>query len=282
MRHVIIVANQTLAGPRLHDRVSHILEVDPQTRFHIVVPATGANGPLPARALAGARRRLGQAFEALDDLGAEVTGEVGPAHPVVAVHLAIERLHPDLLLLSTLPAGASRWLHLDLPHRLQRRFNIPVEVIEAEPVEVDTAKAFHPPHGDGSIDDTVHVLLVDDNPFDVDLISAALAEISTPHQLRVAHDGANALSFLRAMGHAEVDVVLFELKLPVVAGLELLAEVRKNPDHDRTMMVALTASTDPDDRSQAYSLGVDAFIQKTADSHELALRLDDLLAEAGG
>ena len=45
MRHVLIVANQTLIGTHLHERVEHILAVDPDTRFHIVVPATGANGP---------------------------------------------------------------------------------------------------------------------------------------------------------------------------------------------------------------------------------------------
>ena len=170
MRHVVIVANQTLVGQHLHDRVAHILAVDPETRFHIVVPATGANGPNSGRALAGARRRLSQAFESLDDLGATVTGEVGPAHPVVAVHLAIERLHPDLLLLSTLPPGASRWLHLDLPHRLQRRFGIPVEVVEADAPVVERASAFQPPAVEGDVDDTVHVLLVDENPFDIDLV----------------------------------------------------------------------------------------------------------------
>ncbi|MDG2114459.1 MAG: response regulator, partial [Actinomycetota bacterium] len=243
MRHIVIVANQTLVGRHLHDRVAHILAVDPHTRFHIVVPATGANGPEPNQALNGARRRLAQAFEALDDVGAQVTGEVGPEHPVVAVHLAIERLQPDLLLLSTLPAGASRWVHLDLPHRLHRRFGIPVEVVEAEAeTPTESAGVFQPPAGDGSIDDTVHVMLVDDNPFDVDLIGLALDEAGTPNQLRVAHDGANALSFLRALGHAEVDLVLFELKLPVIDGFELLQEVRANPDLDRVMMVALTGS----------------------------------------
>lgn len=282
MRHIVIVANQTLVGDHLHDRVAHILAVDPLTRFHIVVPATGANGPDPTRALSGARRRLSQAFEALDDLGAQVTGEVGPEHPVVAVHLAIERLDPDLLLLSTLPAGTSRWVHLDLPHRLHRRFGIPVEVVQAEVPDVDRVGAFQPPATDGSIDDTVHVLLVDDNPFDADLIGLALDEAGTPNQLRVAHDGANALSFLRALGHAEVDLVLFELKLPVVDGFELLQEVKANPDLERVMMVALTSSEVPEDRDHAYSAGVDAYINKTPDSHELALRLADLLAEAAG
>ncbi|GEM_PF-119047 len=282
MRHVVIVANQTLVGSHLHDRVAHILEVDPLTRFHIVVPATGASGPHPGRALAGARRRLAQAFDALDDLGAPVTGEVGPAHPVVAVSLAVERLRPELIVLSTLPPGASRWLHLDLPHRITRRFGIAVEVVEAEIPTIEKAGAFQPPNSLGSLDDTVHVLSVDDNPFDVDLIGLALADAGTPNQLRVAHDGANALSFLRAVGHAEIDLVLFELKLPIIDGYELLAEVRSNPDLDRVMMVALTSNEEQADRDRAYAAGVDAFIQKTPDYHELAMRLDDLLAEAAG
>lgn len=282
MRHVVIVANQTLVGQHLHDRVVHILEVDPDTAFHIVVPATGANGPSPGRALAGARRRLSEALETLDGLGARVTGEVGPAHPVVAAHLAIERLQPVEILLSTLPPGASRWLHLDLPHRLQRRFGIPVEVIEADAPVVERTQAFQPPQLDGGLDDTVHVLLVDENPFDIDLVSVALGQTSTPNQLRVAHDGANALSFLRAVGHAEIDLVLFELKLPVVSGFELLHEVRGNPINDEIMMVALTDMDQESERGHAYDQGVDAYLLKTPDTNELAHRLDDVLAEAAG
>ncbi|MCY3585002.1 MAG: response regulator [Acidimicrobiaceae bacterium] len=281
MRHVLIVANQTLVGGHLHERVEHILAVDPETRFHIVVPATGANGPDPARALAGARRRLSQAFEALDDIGARVTGEVGPAHPVVAVNLAIDRLNPDLIVLSTLPAGASRWLHLDLPHRLQRRFGVPVEHVTAESQSVDRAGAFEPPvvH---TPDDTVHVLLAEENQHDVDVITMALAEAGTRNQLRVAHDGANALSFMRAVGPSEVDLVLFDLKLPVVTGFDLLAEIRAADEFDKVMMVALTTDEAADDRARAYDLGADAFVMKRPDYSQMAHVIDDLLAEVAG
>ncbi|WP_419842975.1 response regulator [Candidatus Poriferisodalis sp.] len=275
------MANQTLIGSHLHERVEHILAADPETRFHIVVPAAGANGPDPARALAGARRRLSQGFEALDDIGARVTGEIGPAHPIVAVNLAIDRLRPDLIILSTLPAGASRWLHLDLPHRLQRRFGVPVEHISAETQTVERRGTFEPPvlHAP---DDTVHVLLAEENQHDIDVIALALAEAGTRNQLRVAHDGASALSFMRSVGPSEVDLVLFDLKLPVVSGFDLLAEVRSDDEFDEVMMVALTTDETADDRSRAYDLGADAFVTKPPDYSQMAHVIDDLLAEVAG
>ncbi len=281
MRHVLIVANQTLIGSHLHERVEHILAVDPDTRFHIVVPATGANGPDPVRALSGARRRLSQGFEALDDLGAQVTGEIGPAHPVVAVELAIDRLSPDLIILSTLPAGASRWLHLDLPHRLKRRFGVPVEHISAQTQTVERQGNFEPPvlHAP---DDTVHVLLAEENQHDVDVITLALAEAGTRNQLRVAHDGANALAFIRSVGASEIDLVLFDLKLPVVSGFDLLAEVRNEDEFDKVMMVALTTEDAAEDRARAYDLGADAFVTKRPDYSQMAHVIDDLLAEVAG
>lgn len=281
MRHVLIVANQTLIGKNLAERVQRLAQADGDARFHIVVPATGANGPQPGRALAGARRRLTRAFEVLDDLGATVTGEVGPAHPVVAVNLAIDRLKPDLIILSTLPAGASRWLHLDLPHRLRRRFGVEVELIESEVPTVSQRGAFDPPSGDDP-DDTVHVLVAEDTPYDIDVVTSALAEAGTPNQVRVAEDGAKALGFLREMGSDEVDIVLFELKLPVVSGFDLLAEVRANHEFDEVMMVALTSDDDPDDRAKAYDMGVDAFVTKRPDAAEMSHLIDDLLAEVAG
>ena len=281
MRHVLIVANQTLIGSHLHERVEHILAVDPDTRFHIVVPATGANGPDPGRALAGARRRLSQAFEALDDIGVRVTGEVGPSHPVVAVNLAIDRLSPDLIILSTLPAGPSRWLHLDLPRRLHRRFGVPVELIQAETQTVDRAGSFEP-SALHTPDDSVHVLLAEENAHDVDVLTLAFAEAGTRNQVRVAHDGANALAFMRTVGSSEIDLVLFDLKLPVVSGFDLLAEIRASAEFDKVMMVALTTDEAADDRARAYDLGADAFVMKRPDYSQMAHVIDDLLAEVAG
>ena len=210
-----------------------------------------------------------------------MTGEVGPAHPVVAVNLAIDRLSPDLIILSTLPAGASRWLHLDLPHRLHRRFGVPVELIQAVAQTVDRVGSFTPPvlH---TPDDTVHVLLAEENAHDVDVLTLALAEAGTRNQVRVAHDGANALAFLRTVGSSEIDLVLFDLKLPVVSGFDLLAEIRGSEEFDKVMMVALTTDEAADDRARAYDLGADAFVMKRPDYSQMAHVIDDLLAEVAG
>jgi hypothetical protein len=68
--------------------------------------------------------------------GIEVSGEIGDDDPVLAVADVLNRQHIDEIVVSTLPPGASRWIKRDLPHRIARRFGIPVShvVNVAEPV----------------------------------------------------------------------------------------------------------------------------------------------------
>lgn len=140
MRRILVIANQTLGGKHLERRARQLLLEGP-CQFHLLVPAT----PPPHRAwtegeaLALARDRLNEALERFRALGAEVEGEVGnpgDESPMPAILAVLER-EPDfdLILLSTLPPGTSRWLGMDLPHRVARRTDIPVEHIfaEAEP-----------------------------------------------------------------------------------------------------------------------------------------------------
>ncbi|HZA60366.1 MAG TPA: hypothetical protein VE754_01625 [Actinomycetota bacterium] len=137
MRRYLVVANQTLGGRHLIEAVRERIATGP-SEFHVVVPATPPGHFATwteGEALAVAEKRLHQALTAFKDLGAEATGEVGDPNPFDAVCDALLDDAFDEVILSTLPVGASRWLKQDLPHRVERRYDIPVThiVADAEP-----------------------------------------------------------------------------------------------------------------------------------------------------
>ncbi|MBI2170028.1 MAG: universal stress protein [Actinobacteria bacterium] len=138
MRRYLVVANQTLAGRHLIEEIRRRMGEGP-CRFHIVVPATPPHEHMTwteGEARAIAQDRLDQALFELRDLGAEVTGEVGAERPLDAILDAARRLEFDEIILSTLPAGVSRWLRNDLPHRAERLSGIPLTHLVAETEEL--------------------------------------------------------------------------------------------------------------------------------------------------
>jgi hypothetical protein len=131
MRMHLIVANQTLLGEVLRSEVLKRLEAGP-ARFHVVVPATPIVGRFTwdeETAFAAARDRLDAGVQWLLSLGADADGEVGDRDPVQAVRDAIRRMPADEIVLSTLPAGRSRWLGQDVPSRMRDAVGIPVTVV---------------------------------------------------------------------------------------------------------------------------------------------------------
>lgn len=132
MRHYLVVANQTLLSDPLLDRIKGCLAAGP-CRFHLVVPATHT----PGRAVwteghdrAVAAGRLREGLERFRALGAMVEGEVGDARPMDAIRDVMLHAAPfDEIILSTLPPGLSRWLRQDLPHRIQRTFELPLSTV---------------------------------------------------------------------------------------------------------------------------------------------------------
>jgi GABA permease len=142
MRHYLVVANQTLRQPELAEKIKACIEAGP-CEFYLLVPATRAHEPVrwtPADAVALARRRLDGALTRFRALGVEVFGEVGDPSPVVAIGAVLRRRSFDALLLSTLPVGPSQWLRHDVPARIERLFNIPVELV-TPPVDLDLTAA---------------------------------------------------------------------------------------------------------------------------------------------
>ena len=137
MRRYLVVANQTLLGDPLLARIRECLAAGP-CQFHLVVPASHA----PGRAVwteghdrAVAAARLEEGLERFRALGADVAGEVGDARPMDAIRDVMLHAPPfDEIILSTLPPGLSRWLRQDLPHRIQRAFELPMSVVVASGV----------------------------------------------------------------------------------------------------------------------------------------------------
>ena len=134
MRRYLVVANQTLLGGPLLAKIGECLAAGP-CQFHLVVPASHARD----RAVwtdghdhAVAEARLAEGLEHLRAMGADVVGEVGDARPIDAIRDAMLHAPPfDEIILSTLPAGVSRWLRQDLPHRIQRTFELPMSLVVA-------------------------------------------------------------------------------------------------------------------------------------------------------
>jgi hypothetical protein len=133
MRRILVVANQTLGGEHLVEKVREALAAG-QCRFHLVVPATPSSEHLTwteGEAQAIAERRLDRALDRFRALGAVADGEVGDPSPMQAIGDVLRRETFDEIILSTLPSGASRWLKLDLPHRIERSFELPVTHVVA-------------------------------------------------------------------------------------------------------------------------------------------------------
>lgn len=132
--NVLIVANRTAVAERLLEAVERRAEAG-SARFHLVVPATprGLHRVVDPE-VTGREEAMAQLQRALPLLsaaaGSEVTGRVGTADPVAAIHDALGEHPCDELMISTLPRRMSRWLHVDLPSKA-RGFGLPVTHVEA-------------------------------------------------------------------------------------------------------------------------------------------------------
>jgi hypothetical protein len=141
VRRYLVAANQTLGGDHLMERLQ-ALAAGGDCEFHIVVPASAD----PTQSFhdqasdhALARRRLDEALEKFGTLGVPVTGEVGDHRAVDAILDVLRRERFDEVILSTLPAGASRWLRLDTVSRVERAVEIPVTHIVATDARIGSS-----------------------------------------------------------------------------------------------------------------------------------------------
>jgi two-component system response regulator len=122
------------------------------------------------------------------------------------------------------------------------------------------------------IEGAIDILLVEDNPSDVALALHAFKKHTVAHHIQVLRDGAEALEFLFATGaHAQRDitsgprVVLLDLKLPLVSGMEVLRQLKADPRTQPIPVVMLTSSREDRDIIESYQLGVNSYIVKPVD-----------------
>jgi CheY-like chemotaxis protein len=127
------------------------------------------------------------------------------------------------------------------------------------------------------------ILLVEDNPSDVGLTQRALAKSHVANELIVAEDGQEALDYLFGAGaHAGRDVaelpalVLLDLKLPRLDGLEVLRRIRADERTRRLPVVILTTSKEDRDVAASYDLGVNSYIRKPVDFDQFAQAIQQL------
>lgn len=121
-------------------------------------------------------------------------------------------------------------------------------------------------------DRPVEILLVEDNPNDVELALHALEKNNIANHIEVARDGAEALDFLFGTGayagrniQDGPKVILLDLKLPKVDGLEVLEQIRSDPRTKNIPVVMLTSSREERDIAESYNLGVNSYIVKPVD-----------------
>ncbi len=123
-----------------------------------------------------------------------------------------------------------------------------------------------------SLMDTVEILLVEDNDNDAELTARALKKHNLANHLVRVADGAAALDFIFSRGEYAArqggsgpKVVLLDLKLPKVDGVEVLRTIRQNPATARLPVVVLTSSREEKDIIETYKLGVNSYIVKPVD-----------------
>jgi hypothetical protein len=121
---VLAVANVTAASDELLEALCSLAERGP-TRFTLLVPSPGGDR-------AAARKTLDASLERMHDAGLSAGGQVGDADPISAVHEAWDPREYDEIVVSTLPTDASRWLALDLPHRIERMTGVRVTHVASD------------------------------------------------------------------------------------------------------------------------------------------------------
>jgi GABA permease len=130
---VLVVANRTATSDELLEALVARVESGP-AEFFLVVPATPRGASWMTDMSAGedgAQERLTQALRRWQDVGLDCKGQVGDADPLAAASDASNAREFDEAIVSTLPKHVSKWLHLDLPHKVAHATGLPVKHVNA-------------------------------------------------------------------------------------------------------------------------------------------------------
>lgn len=131
--------------------------------------------------------------------------------------------------------------------------------------------------------DTKPILLVEDNPDDVDLTMMALQKSRISNEVVVVGDGVEALEYLFARGsfagrNSEImpQVILLDLNMPRMDGLEFLRRIRAEEKTKLLPVVVLTTSMEDRDRIESYKLGANSYVRKPVDFHQFVTAVQQL------
>jgi CheY-like chemotaxis protein len=131
--------------------------------------------------------------------------------------------------------------------------------------------------------DAVEILLVEDNPADQELTLKALKKYNLSNNIHVVEDGANALDFIFAEGEYSTrnialvpKLILLDLKLPKVSGLEVLKIIKSDPRTKKIPIVILTSSKEERDIIESYEYGVNSYIVKPVEFNKFIESIKEL------
>jgi two-component system, response regulator len=132
-------------------------------------------------------------------------------------------------------------------------------------------------------DNRVEILLVEDNPHDAEMTIRTLKKINLANRLIHLKNGAEALDFIFAKGaytdrniNDRPKVILLDIKMPKVDGIEVLRQIKSNPDTKRIPVVIMTSSKEEQDIITSYNLGVNSYVVKPVDFNGFAKAVSEL------
>ncbi len=131
--------------------------------------------------------------------------------------------------------------------------------------------------------DAIEILLVEDNPQDAELIVRAFKKNRLANRIYVAEDGAEALDILFARGQyarrenaAPPKIVLLDLKLPKVSGLEVLSQIKSDARTKKIPVIVVTSSREDPDIEESYALGANSYVVKPVDFEQFFNAMSNL------
>src|SRR5947207_14671361 len=134
-----------------------------------------------------------------------------------------------------------------------------------------------------SAGNAVEILIVEDTPEDLELALRALRKANLTNRIQIARDGAEAMEFIFAEGKNRgrkiedgPKVVLLDLKLPKIDGMEVLRRIKSDPRTKTIPVVVLTSSKEQKDVVESYQLGVNSYIVKPVNFERFAAAVQDL------